>query len=139
MSNTRFAVAVHVLTVISLDETQPISSQLIASSVGTNAALIRRLLISLNDAKITCAERGASGGVRLARPASSITLFDVWRAVDEEGQLFRVHPTSNPQCPVGRNIEGLLGGVLSSTQSTVEAVLGKVTIRDLVAKVEIAG
>ena len=66
-------------------------------------------------------------------------MFDVWRAVDDEGQLFRVHPTSNPQCPVGRNIEGLLGGVLSSTQSTVEAVLGKVTIRDLVAKVGIAG
>ncbi|VBQ85369.1 BadM/Rrf2 family transcriptional regulator [Burkholderia pseudomallei] len=43
-TSSRFAFAVHVLALLSLQEGVPLSSEVIAGSVNTNPALIRRLL-----------------------------------------------------------------------------------------------
>ncbi|MCA1734101.1 MAG: Rrf2 family transcriptional regulator, partial [Acidobacteria bacterium] len=43
-TSSRFAVATHILTVLAVRGDEPSSSNLIASSVGTNPVVIRRLL-----------------------------------------------------------------------------------------------
>jgi DNA-binding IscR family transcriptional regulator len=45
--NTQFAVAVHILTILQSREGEPATSEFIASSVGTNPSLIRRLASQL--------------------------------------------------------------------------------------------
>ena len=40
--NTRFAVAVHVLTLLEQSRGEPVTSEYLAGSVNTNASLIRR-------------------------------------------------------------------------------------------------
>jgi Rrf2 family protein len=128
--NTRFAVAVHVLTFLQTQNGQPTTSDLIASSVNTNPSLIRRLLTRLSAAGLTTSQMGTGGGALLARPASHITLLDVHRALGSEPRL-PVHESPNPRCPVGRNIQGVLERRAAAVEHAVEGELARTTIADL--------
>src|ERR1700743_3447987 len=107
-TSSRFAFAVHVLALLSLQEGVPLSSEIIAGSVNTNPALIRRLLSMLAGAGLTASQLGAGGGALLARDPQAITLLDVYHAVDD-AQLFAMHREEpNPACLVGRHIQQTL-------------------------------
>jgi Rrf2 family protein len=134
--NSRFAVAVHILTLIARSEGQPVTSEYIAGSVNTNPSLVRRLLSQMTRAGLTTAQMGAGGGALLARPAEQITLRDVYRAVDE-GELFGLHPERpNPACPVGRNIQAMLETRFDAARQAMEAELDRTTIADAAAEVD---
>ncbi len=134
--NSRFAVAVHILTLIARSEGQPVTSEYIAGSVNTNPSLVRRLLSQMTRAGLTTAQMGAGGGALLARPAAQITLRDVYRAVDE-GELFGLHPERpNPACPVGRNIQAMLETRFDVARRAMEAELDRTTIADAAAEVD---
>lgn len=134
-TSSRFAYAVHVLALLSLQEGAPLSSEIIAGSVNTNPALIRRLLTMLAAAGLTTAQLGAGGGALLAREPRAISLLEVYRAV-EEGQLFGLHrDTPNPACLVGRHIQEVLVGVVDEAQRALEASLAARTLADVTAGV----
>src|SRR6187401_1504501 len=80
--NSRFAVAVHVMTALAYNHGEPLSSPLLAKSVRTNPVVIRRLMAQLRRAGLVEAWPGKSGGVRLGRSAATITLLDIYRAVE---------------------------------------------------------
>ncbi|MBV8048774.1 MAG: Rrf2 family transcriptional regulator, partial [Paludibacterium sp.] len=103
-TSTRFAVAIHILTHISLRHGQAVRSEDIAHSVNTNPAVVRRILGALAAAGLTQAQLGQGGGALLAKPVAQITLLDIYRAVEEPPTfaLHRVPP--NPDCYIGRNI-----------------------------------
>ena len=132
--NTRFAVAVHILTFLTFLQTQDgecAPSELIASSVNTNPSLIRRLLSQLAKAGLTTSQMGTGGGAFLARPAGDITLLDVYKAVDEGGDVFAMHRGTNPQCLVGRNIQAVLEVRIDEAERALEAQLAKTTIAQM--------
>ncbi|WP_175881845.1 Rrf2 family transcriptional regulator [Burkholderia sp. BCC0044] len=132
-TSSRFAFAVHVLALLSMQEGVPLSSDIIAGSVNTNPALIRRLLSMLAAAGLTTSQLGAGGGALLAREPGEITLLDVYRAVDE-AQLFALHrETPNPACLVGRHIQGVLTGYIGDAQRAMEASLATRTLVDVTA------
>ena len=133
--NTHFAVAVHLLVFIAEQGGTPVTSETVAASVGTNPSFVRRILAQLGRAGLTLAQEGKRGGTVLARPAERITLKDVYHAVDEERELIPVHPSPHPQCKIGRNIKGVLGGAVAEVERTVDAQLERTTIADLLAEV----
>ncbi|MDX8536644.1 MULTISPECIES: Rrf2 family transcriptional regulator [Mesorhizobium] len=135
--NTRFAVAVHILTFLESQAGAPATSELIASSVNTNPTLIRRLLSQLAKAGLTTSQMGSGGGALLARPASSITLLDVWRAMDAAQEVFAMHEAPNPMCPVGRNIKRTLGLRIARVRSAIDAELAKTTIAAMASDVSL--
>ena len=129
-TSSRFAFAVHVLALLSLQEGAPLSSEMIAGSVNTNPALIRRLLTMLAEAGLTTSQLGAGGGALLARAPEDITLLEVYRAVDD-AQLFAMHREEpNPACMVGRNIQVVLRGIIDEAVQAMEASLGARTLAD---------
>jgi Rrf2 family protein len=129
--NSRFAVAVHILTLVAEGRGAPVTSEYIAGSVNTNPSLVRRLLTQLTRAGLTTSQLGVGGGALLARPAEQITLRDVYRAV-AEGELFGLHREQpNPLCPVGRNIQGMLETRFSAATEALEASLDRTTLADL--------
>lgn len=137
--NSRFAVAVHILTLIASAEGTPVTSEHIAASVNTNPSLIRRLLAGLARAGLTTAQMGSGGGALLARPADLITLRDVYRAV-ADGEVFGLHREQpNLACPVGRNIESLLETRFEAATRALEAELERTSIADALAEVEARG
>jgi Rrf2 family protein len=133
--NTRFAVAVHVLTFLQTQGGEPATSELIASSVNTNPSLVRRMLSRLAQAGLTVSQMGAGGGARLARPADRITLLDVYRAVDEDQDVIPLHPAPNPRCPVGRQIHRVLETRIDAAERALHDELARTTIAQLASDV----
>jgi Rrf2 family protein len=133
--NTRFAVAVHILTFLQTQGGDPATSELIASSVNTNPSLIRRLLSQLARAGLTTSQMGTGGGALLARPAASITLLDVYRAVEEDRDVIPLHPSPNPQCPVGRNIHAVLERRIDAAERALHEELARTTVAELASDV----
>lgn len=131
--SSRFTIAIHVLVCIETFQTDhKITSDFLASSVNANPVVIRRLLQQLKAAGIVRVTRG-SGGAELASPPQSVTLLDIYRAVDcvEEGTLFHFHQDPNPLCPVGRNIHNILDGRLEAIQAAMEAEMRSTTVADI--------
>lgn len=134
-TSSRFAFAVHVLALLSMQKGVPLSSDIIAGSVNTNPALIRRLLSMLSAAGLTTSQLGAGGGALLVREPDSMTLLDVYRAVDD-AQLFALHREApNQACLVGRHIQGVLTGYIGDAQRAMEASLATRTLADVTADV----
>lgn len=115
-ANSRFTIAIHVLTLLHVRRTEAVASSFIAGSVNTNPVVIRRLLADLAAAGLVESSKGISGGYRLARSAESISLADVYRALGE-GHLFGMHPSNpNPLCSVGKTIQDKLKPVFESVE-----------------------
>jgi Rrf2 family protein len=134
MKNSRFSVGVHILTLLESEGGGPLSSEYIASSVNTNPVVIRRLLGVLARAGLVVSQPGSGGGSRLARPAASVTLRDVYDAI-EDPDLFALHEGPNPKCPVGRHINAALTAHLQEASRAMRGALHEVTIAAMVRSV----
>lgn len=137
-TNTQFAVAVHVLTMLGAQPDDVLSSETMAESVGSNPVHLRRVLGRLRLAALVESRPGVHGGWRLQRPRGEITLADVWRAVQGDDPVLGLHG-ANPNCPVGQRIQRALGAVDRRAAGAVESELGTTTICDLVSETEAAG
>ncbi len=135
---SRFTVAVHTLLAIHAFAAEyKTTSEFIAASVNVHPVVIRRTLGSLKDAGLVKVKAG-SGGASIAKDLREITLLDVYKAVDcvEDG-LFHFHEAPNPDCPVGKNIHGVLDVHLEDAQHAMENELKKVTLFDLAAQLDL--
>ncbi len=131
MTSSRFAVATHVLTLLSQGGTEPLTSEYIASSVNTNPVVIRRVMGELRAAGLVTAQGGNGGGWRLAADPMTITLRDVYRAVEDEALFPLHHRPPNPNCPVGRHIQHALSGHFLAATRAMEDELARATIADV--------
>ncbi|MFB7138101.1 Rrf2 family transcriptional regulator [Gottfriedia sp. NPDC056225] len=131
--SSRFTVAVHVLSLVTIENSALCTSEWIAESVNTNPVVIRRVMGKLKNAGLIQVRRG-TGGATLQKSLSEITLLDVYRAVEvvEEGELFQFHEKPNPNCPVGANIQAVLELILNRAQEAMEKILDDVTMEELV-------
>lgn len=136
--SSRFTIAVHTLLCISyFAPTRKVTSAFIAGSVNVNPVVIRRTLGQLKEAGLVTVEAGV-GGASLARPASEITLLDVYRAVEcVNGSLFSFHANPSSECPVGRNVHAVLDGEIAAAQEALERRLAQTTLAALDERVEL--
>ena len=134
--NSRFAVSVHVLSYLAYKAGAQTTSAEIASSVDTNAVVIRRLLSALVKARLVLTHKGATGGFSLASAPENITLLDIYRAVEPQVDhgLSRFSP--NHKCPVGARIETILRTAFFKAQSGMEAELARVSLSDICSQLK---
>jgi DNA-binding IscR family transcriptional regulator len=132
--STRFSVAVHILTLVYLNRDKQITSDFIASSVGTNPVVIRRLMSRLKKAQLLHSRPGI-GGTALAKEPNEITLYAIYDAVLGKEAIFDVHQHPNPNCVVGANIQDALEGSFLSAQQKMEEELRQVTLEDTIQKI----
>lgn len=131
--SSRFTVALHIFTAMDyFGKDYKVTSDFLAGSIGTNPVIIRRLLTQLKSAGLITVARG-TGGCEPAKPLHEITFYDVYKAIDavEDETLFHMHEHPNPQCPVGRNINALLGDRLLDIQTAMENEMKRHTIAEL--------
>jgi len=134
--SSRFAVAVHVLTLLAHEKGKALTSDYIAGSVNTNPVVIRRVLSLLAKAGLVSTAEGAGGGTVLGKAAGRINLADVLQAV-EQGEYFVLPPNDpNPLCPVGRCVQTVLGNYLDEFKEVVEKAMSKVTVADILEDVK---
>lgn len=132
--SSRFAIAVHILSLLSLNPGSHNTSEWIAASVNTNPVVIRRILGQLKSSGLISVKAGL-GGSSLLKPLSEINLLEIYRAVAvvEEGALFGKHEEPNPDCAVGANIQVVLDLIFLKAQGALEQVLAEITMAELVA------
>ena len=132
--NTKFSAAIHCLVLLELFQSsgEALTSELIAKSVGTNPVVVRRILSRLKQAGLIEAQAGCPG-YALTKSAETVTLLDIYRAVQDEAEnpLFGVHPKPFPGCPVGRHIHESLEAPLRQAQQALEDSLKTCTLRDV--------
>lgn len=134
--STRFTVALHILTLLASTHGEALTSEYIAGSVNTNPVVVRRLLGALRKVGIVSSRPGNGGGWELAKNPDKLTLRDVRRAV-KEGSPFSMHnQPPNPKCPVGKNIQGVLGQVYDRAERIMEEELAQTTILSLLEAVQ---
>lgn len=118
-ANTRFAVALHLLTALGYAREARSSEELGAGTVGTHPVVLRRILSRLVKAGLVEAQAGRSGGFRLARPPAAIDLAAVYHAVEDD-RLFAVHENAVVKsCPVSVAIRPLLSGVFEGAENAL--------------------
>ena len=125
----RFPMATHILMVLAFMKDQYLSSDKIAKSVQTNPAAIRRIMAQLHQAGWIESTVGAGGGSRLAVEPVSISLRDVYEAVEEDGIHTPHHP--NMVCPVARAVQRIFFSRLEQSEEAMKADLAKTTLSDL--------
>ncbi|MFD1177915.1 Rrf2 family transcriptional regulator [Paenibacillus puldeungensis] len=136
MISSRFSVAIHILSLIHINEGK-VTSEFIASSVNTNPAVIRKIMSMLSKAKLIESRPGITG-IKLLRSVSEITFLDVYNAVElpESKDLFTIHQNTNLKCPVGKNIQNALNTPLRAAQLQMEQTLAQTTLAQVVENIQ---
>lgn len=128
MINTRLSVAIHILALISINS--KLSSEQIAESVTTNPVVIRRISSNLKKAGLLTSRAGVTG-FTITRDPKEITLLEIYKAVNLEKELFSIHDKPNPDCPIGKNIQGALDVTFETVQSAMENELNNKTLQEV--------
>ena len=133
--DTKFSVAIHILILIS-EAPNPLNSDQIAGSVGTNASYIRKILSLLKKSGMIHSHRGVSG-YELTTTPDRITLLAIYQAVIEEPQihLLDIHQNPNDQCVVGRHIRPMLTGMFEEIEEAFARELSHKTLADCISAI----
>lgn len=136
--STKFTIAIHILTAAKFFEgQQKVTSQFLASSIGSNPVIVRNIMLQLQAADLIEVKRG-TGGITICRPLKDITFLDIYKAVETNSNddLFRFHENPNPQCPVGSTIHGALNDSLREIQDNFEKDLASHNVQEVYDNVE---
>ena len=135
--SSKLSVGTHILTLLALERGENLTSQQIAGSVNTNPVVIRRLLGLFRKAGLVESKKGIGGGWVLLADPEQITLLDVLRAVEPQNKIFVHHRCGpNVQCPVGRNIQGVLNEIYAEIQKGMAERLARSSIGSVMATLE---
>ena len=130
--DNKFSSAIHTLILIS-ESDQPLTSEDIAKSVGTNASYIRKITGLLKKRGIIDSHRGVSG-FSLKVKSEDLTLLQIHQAVNETESpcLFDLHQNPNDKCAVGRYIKPVLTGMFAETEDAFARALAQKTLADCI-------
>jgi Rrf2 family protein len=130
--------AVHVLAVLAYKEGDRVTSGLLAASINTNPVIVRRLLLSLQRARLVETRKGAGSGSRLSRSPGRINLAEVYRAVEDVEPFASPARKANTACPVGHCIRETLNQVFASAENAMERDLEKTTLAGVISMIKAA-
>ncbi len=125
--NTRFATGVHALALLNSEPDVLQTSDDVAGKLNTNPVVIRRVFSLLHQAGLVTSQKGPRGGSRLARPAKSISLGEVYKALDG-GALFHTSTLSGPD--TAKTSSGLRR-VFRKAEAALHDELTKTTLNEL--------
>jgi Rrf2 family protein len=121
------SIGLHACLLLARSEGRMLRTQQIAESLDVSAAHLSKVLQRLGRAGLVEAVRGPRGGTRLARPASEISLLEVYEAIDG-----RFSPStcllSRPICEDGSCC--LLGGLLQDLNGRIREHLSRTSLSE---------
>ena len=128
--NTQFSVAIHILVLLAAEK-EPSSSQYIASSVNSNATLVRKICRYLKDGHFIKSSQGVAG-YSLNTRASEINLGAVYQYIfNAETHFAKIHQDTNPNFPIGHNITHVLDDIYQEVDQAIIDKLSNYTIANI--------
>jgi len=128
--NGRFAISIHILTLLEQFQGELLSSEFIAGSININPVLVRKELVNLKKHRLVESREGKAGGFLLAKPASQIKIVDVYHAVRQNSVLGKYVNAPNPDCKIGRQINEQLTVLYEDAEHAVTKQLGAISLSD---------
>jgi Rrf2 family protein len=128
-ANTRFATGVHALVLLAAEPDGLQTSEDVAGKLSINPVVVRRVFSLLHQAGLLQSQKGPHGGSKLARSAKTITLADIYKALDG-GDLFHSGAVGGQTSKVGPS----LNKVFESAETAMREELEKTTLNDLAKK-----
>ncbi len=130
MIKSKFAISVHILTLLGSRPNEWLSSELIAGSLNSHPALVRKELGTLREAGLIESKEGKNGGSRLARPMKDIRMSEIFGLIKND-HVFGFSPNDpNPSCEVGARINGALDVLFGEIDNTIFRMLKNITLAD---------
>lgn len=128
MTDSRFAISIHILTLLDQAGGTLLSSEYMAGSININPVLVRKELGNLRKHGFVESREGKNGGSKLGKPAAEIKMADVYHAVNPGTLLGTLKNEPNPQCPVGKQINSHLSALYQSAEKALIKQLAKQTL-----------
>ncbi len=125
--NSRLSLALHTLGHMAGEPDRKRTSAEIADHAGTNPVVVRRVLGRLREAGLLKADKGHTGGWRLARSPNDITLADVYLALDER-LVATARDEGAPSCAVEHALQSRISAVLEDVERSLIRRLAATTI-----------
>jgi DNA-binding IscR family transcriptional regulator len=132
--DSRLSGVLHVLLHM-VEKGVPMTSEVLAKALDTNAVVIRRVMAGLRDQGYVRSEKGHGGGWTLACDLARVTLLDIYSALGEPALLAIGNRTESPGCLVEASVNAVLDRSFRDAQEVLLARLGEVTLADLNADV----
>ncbi|MFP9118605.1 RrF2 family transcriptional regulator [Flavobacterium sp. RNTU_13] len=130
MISGKFAITIHILTLMSRRPDEYLSSDYLAGCININPVLVRKEISNLKKHGIVACREGKFGGTRLARPAGEITLEDVYNSTVECVSLGFAKNDPNPECPVGCRINESLDNLYQNINNLICCELKGLTLEN---------
>lgn len=134
MNDRRFAISMHILTLLSKNEGEWLSSDFIASSININPVLVRKEISNLRKHHILISKEGKNGGSMLARQPQEIFISDIYKAVTSHTVLGNSLADPNPKCPVGQQINERLYALGNEAEKILIGTLSTKTLAEFSAQ-----
>ncbi|MFO7906651.1 MAG: Rrf2 family transcriptional regulator [Pirellulaceae bacterium] len=124
------AIGLHCALVLAAEPEQPLNTAAMARRLDVSAHHCSKVLQRLTRAGLVRAVRGPKGGFQLARPPETVTLLEVYEAIDgplrDTTCLFH-----QPHCRLG---ECVLSGMFEQVNRVVRSHLSAASLADIVAR-----
>jgi DNA-binding IscR family transcriptional regulator len=130
MISGKFAITTHILTLLSKFPNDYLSSEYIAGSINLNPVLVRKEISNLKKNHIVESKEGKNGGTRLLKPASEISLLDIFKMTFDTVNLGYAKNQPNPDCPVGKKINENLDLLYADINEKINAQLSTITLEN---------
>ena len=119
MSNTRFATAIHIMTILAKNPQAFLTSDWLAGSINVNPVIVRKELINLKKSGLVESRQGKDGGVRIGKDAENINVAEIYETIKNSEVLGKKNLNPNPLCNVGKDINKNLNQLFSETDDLV--------------------
>lgn len=131
--DTRLSDVLHVLLhMAQVDE--PLTSDVLAKSMGTNPAVFRRTMAGLREAGHVQSGKGHGGGWQLSRPLEQITLLDVYEALNRPTLFAIGNRSERPDCMIQKNVNAALTDTMAQAEALFVERFGEITLDQLLPK-----
>ncbi|PVX44975.1 BadM/Rrf2 family transcriptional regulator [Flavobacterium sp. 103] len=134
MISGKFAITIHILTLLSKFPDEYLSSDFIASSMNVHPVLVRKEIANLKKNHIVESKEGKNGGTRLLKSASKISLNAIFKMTFDTVTLGFSKNEPNPDCPVGKQINKNLENLYDDINKTINIQLNEITLEDFANK-----
>lgn len=131
-TDSRLSGVLHVLLHMA-EHDGPITSEALASAMGTNPVVIRRIMAGLRDQGYVRSEKGHGGGWTLSCDLAKVTLYEIYSALGSPSLLAIGNRTEDPRCLVEQAVNGALDQAFQDAQALLLARLQQVTLSMLSA------
>ncbi|NML72123.1 Rrf2 family transcriptional regulator [Chryseobacterium sp. RP-3-3] len=130
MNNTRFATAIHIMTLLAKSPQEWLTSEWMAGSINVNPVIVRKEISVLREAGLIASRQGKDGGSQLAKSVDQISISEIYRAVKNTEVLGKKNQNPNPACSVGKEINNHLNTLFEETDQLVTQFLGDKSLKE---------